>query len=223
MNSPKKKSAKARAAAPTTDSNRNTRDSILDAALLEFSAVGFKGASLRAIGKRAGVDFTLITYYFGNKTQLWQAVVTRGIEIHRATMQTLAEKDDNHSPGQALRNRMHAEFVFACSEDSLFHIVTSELQAQEGERLQWIKQHFLQKSKAAITALIRQAQDSGEIVQGDPQLLYQILQTGVRAILFLEKTPFPFAGEKNSKLKQRYWALVDQIFFHNVATVPDIP
>ena len=216
-----RKPVKATAETQVKENKQNTREVILDAALMEFSALGFKGASVRAIGKRAGVDFTLITYYFGNKTKLWQGVVARGIEQHRAIVKELAKNQPSHSPGQALRARMRAEFVFACSQHSLFHIVNSEFQAQESERLQWLKQHFLQKSKNEIKALIKHAQASGEIVEGDPQLLYQMLQTGVRAILFSEKAPSPFAGEKNKPLKQRYWALLDTVFFHQVAPSED--
>lgn len=52
----------------------DTRQSILDAALEEFAERGFDGASVRRIGERAKLDFTLITYHFRNKDTLWREV-----------------------------------------------------------------------------------------------------------------------------------------------------
>src|SRR5438128_918554 len=51
-----------------------TRRAILDAALNEFAERGFEGASVRRIGERAGLEYTLITYHFKNKDTLWRAV-----------------------------------------------------------------------------------------------------------------------------------------------------
>lgn len=48
---------------------------LLEAAAHAFSSAGYKGASLRAIAKRAGVSFQLIQHHFGTKQDLWQAVV----------------------------------------------------------------------------------------------------------------------------------------------------
>lgn len=49
------------------------REALLLAARSEFSAKGFRGASLRAIARAAGVDVALIAHYFGNKEGLYAA------------------------------------------------------------------------------------------------------------------------------------------------------
>src|ERR1700741_5627401 len=51
-----------------------TRRAIMDAALNEFAERGFDGASMRHIGERAGLEYTLITYHFRTKDALWRAV-----------------------------------------------------------------------------------------------------------------------------------------------------
>lgn len=53
----------------------SARDRILDAALAEFGANGFNGATTRAIAKRAGVNEVTIFRLFGSKFQLFQAVL----------------------------------------------------------------------------------------------------------------------------------------------------
>ena len=54
-----------------------TKRKIIAAAEAEFAQMGFNGASVRTIAKRADLQHTLITYHFGNKEGLWQATVSR--------------------------------------------------------------------------------------------------------------------------------------------------
>lgn len=50
---------------------------LLDAALVEFAAHGFDGASTRAIAERAGAYQPQINYFFSSKEDLWKAAVDR--------------------------------------------------------------------------------------------------------------------------------------------------
>ena len=58
-----------------------TRQALLDAALAEFAAKGFDGARVSDIAARAGVNKQLISYYFGGKDGLRQAVIERWIQV----------------------------------------------------------------------------------------------------------------------------------------------
>ncbi len=55
--------------------NDSTRDRIRDAARAEFAAVGFSGARVDAIARRAACNKQLIYHYFGDKAGLYEAVV----------------------------------------------------------------------------------------------------------------------------------------------------
>src|SRR5215475_4958492 len=52
-----------------------TRGAILDAALREFAEKGMAGARTDAIAHGAGVNKALLYYYFGDKEQLYGAVL----------------------------------------------------------------------------------------------------------------------------------------------------
>jgi TetR/AcrR family transcriptional regulator len=54
-----------------------TRERILDAATREFSARGYAGARVASIAARAGVNQQLISYYFGGKQGLFDALTQR--------------------------------------------------------------------------------------------------------------------------------------------------
>lgn len=52
-----------------------TRQALLDAARAEFAAKGRAGARVSAIAERAGVNKQLISYYFGGKDGLYDAII----------------------------------------------------------------------------------------------------------------------------------------------------
>jgi AcrR family transcriptional regulator len=54
-----------------------TRTALLDAALVEFAAKGRAGARVSDIADRAGVNKQLISYYFGGKDGLYDAILER--------------------------------------------------------------------------------------------------------------------------------------------------
>jgi TetR/AcrR family transcriptional regulator len=55
------------------------RERLLDAAAEEFGAKGFAGARVRDIAARAGLNQQLISYYFGGKAGLYQALQRRWV------------------------------------------------------------------------------------------------------------------------------------------------
>ena len=77
-----------------------TRQSILRAAIREFSAHGLAGARTDAIAESAGVNKALLYYYFKSKSGLYEAAFEEiATEV---TQQTLAALDPRHSPGERL-------------------------------------------------------------------------------------------------------------------------
>jgi len=68
----------------------NVRDEILDAAEIEFANLGYAGTSLRNVADRAQVTQALISYYFGSKYGLFEAVfLRRGRQIADERVQRL--------------------------------------------------------------------------------------------------------------------------------------
>lgn len=58
-------------------STLDSRDRLLEAALSAFAELGFHGATVRDIAKRAGVSQGLMTHHFGDKERLWNFVGER--------------------------------------------------------------------------------------------------------------------------------------------------
>src|SRR5579883_3182504 len=67
--------ARRRGAKPHKRRPAATRRKILDAAIAEFSAAGLAGGRVDEIARRAGVSKRMLYHYFGNKDELWLAVL----------------------------------------------------------------------------------------------------------------------------------------------------
>ena len=67
-----------------TRNPERTRELILSAALKEFAAQGFAGARVDAIARRAAINKRMLYHYFGNKEDLFRAVLRRKIAERQA-------------------------------------------------------------------------------------------------------------------------------------------
>jgi AcrR family transcriptional regulator len=203
----------------STSETTSGREAILKAALAEFSDLGYDGTSIRRIARRADVDFTLVTYYFKTKENLWQQVVIKGasnfqnqIENHMAALRDL-------TPGETLKQRFLAEYTFASSSESLFHLVMNEYRVK-GPRSEWLYENFIAKARYGVTQLIEDAQESGEVVEGHPLMLYKLMQVGVRSLIMSREEFISLTGTdpKDQTLLDEFWALFERVFFPAVKT-----
>lgn len=64
----------------TSRKGERTRERLLDAAEKLFAQKGFHGVTVRAIARESGSDPALVTYYFGGKRELFDAVLLRRAE-----------------------------------------------------------------------------------------------------------------------------------------------
>jgi AcrR family transcriptional regulator len=88
--------------APTTTrlSAAERKDSILDAALVEFAEAGYEGTSTEDIARRAGISQPYLFRLFGTKKELFKASVNR---CFRETLELFQRAAEGHRGEEALR------------------------------------------------------------------------------------------------------------------------
>jgi AcrR family transcriptional regulator len=116
------------------------RARIVRAAIDEFAARGFKGASMDAIAARTHTTRALINYYFGSKEKLYIAVLE---QVYGEIRDAEAELDLDHlAPVEAIRRIVEFTYGYYVAHEGFVRLVVAENQAQG---------RHLRKSKAMRT------------------------------------------------------------------------
>jgi AcrR family transcriptional regulator len=116
------------------------RARIIQAAIDEFAARGFKGASMDAIAARTHTTRAMINYYFGGKEKIYLAVLEY---VYTGIRQAENVLDLDHvAPVEAIRRIVEFTFDYYISHQEFVRIVVAENQAKG--------RHF-RKSKAMRT------------------------------------------------------------------------
>lgn len=101
-----------------------TRERILDAATAEFSARGLGGARVDSIADAAGVNKRMLYHYFGNKEDLFLAVLERAYEKIRREESALAL--DALPPVDAMRRLVRFTFDYFVGNQYFVALLNSE-------------------------------------------------------------------------------------------------
>jgi AcrR family transcriptional regulator len=116
------------------------RARIVKAAIDEFAARGFKGASMDAIAARTHTTRALINYYFGGKEQIYLAVLE---QVYAEIRQAESLLDLEHlAPVDAVRRIVQFTFDYYLEHEGFVRLVVAENQA---------KGRHLKKSRAMRT------------------------------------------------------------------------
>jgi AcrR family transcriptional regulator len=104
------------------------RARIVAAALEEFAARGFKGASMDAIAARTHTTRALINYYFGSKEKLYLAVLE---QVYSEIREAEGRLDlDPLPPPAAVRRIVEFTYNYYVSHEGFVRLVVAENQAR---------------------------------------------------------------------------------------------
>ena len=97
---------------------------IFNAAKKEFVTYGFKGASIKRIAERANIARANIHYYFKDKTDLYQQLLSNIIAVWNTDYDTLSADQD---PKAALKAYIRAKVMHSKNDPDSSRIFASEL------------------------------------------------------------------------------------------------
>jgi AcrR family transcriptional regulator len=104
------------------------RARIVSAAIDEFAARGFKGASMDAIAARTATTRAMINYYFGGKEKIYLAVLEH---VYSEIRQAEGLLDLDHlDPASAIRRIVEFTFTYYLEHEGFVRLVVAENQAR---------------------------------------------------------------------------------------------
>lgn len=122
---------------------------LLDVAERLFARHGYEGTSLRDLAAEAACNSALVAYYFGSKTGLYQAVLTRLIERSKVSFRSTEQKKLGDE-----KDFFESIFALACSmykNRKLNKIIVREMMAGGTSIIDALK-----KSDFGVIGLLRQ-------------------------------------------------------------------
>ena len=156
------------------------RERLLEAALQEFGAKGFDGASTRAIANRVGAHQPQINYHFDSKEALWAAAVDhvfgdltkamQGIEGLRMVGKPLGVNELALAFADMIRRFVR----FAAEHPELNQIMVHEATAESG-RLAWMTERHVRPLYDRLRPMWRRLRKAGIAAPIDDRLVHYVL------------------------------------------------
>src|SRR5882724_8995865 len=153
---------------------KSTRTAILQAALAEFAEKGFDGASIRNIAERTGLQHPLITYHYRTKDLLWEAVAEYAFGRIRALWDAEVVSNPKLTAVERLQEEYRTFLAFTLEHPDFHHFMLRESRPLN-PRLPWLTSKMISPLLNRLIPQIRAAQASGELPQGDPNLIHYLL------------------------------------------------
>lgn len=164
------------------EAEATTQERILAAALEVFAERGFEGARVRDIAERAGANLGLLTYYFGDKEQLWKAAVTRAFaELGEELGGVLSggERGDD----LAELERIVRHFVRFVARRPAFMQLMNDEGKRDGARMRWLADTHVRPLYEAMRSRIERAQANGLLPPMAPVHLHYVV-LGAAGLIF---------------------------------------
>ena len=161
-------------------SREDIRERLLDAALVEFGAKGFDGASTRAIADRIDAHQPQIHYHFESKEALWRAAVDHLFaELGRAMEGLDFGADPARTTAVDTLVDGFAELIrrfvrFAAARPELNQIMVHEATAKSG-RLRWMTDRHVRPLYDAVRVLWRRLREAGIAAPIDEAVFHYVL------------------------------------------------
>lgn len=160
-----------------------TAQRIREAALEQFSRLGFERVTMGGIAEAAGVSQATLHYHFQDKDQLWRAAM---LELSAAVAEEerflSAAKDA--PPLAQLRMAMRFFIEMSWRHPALGRIVALEGMAG-GERLAWLNEHLMGRRNGRLVKLAAAAIAAGELKPFPPEQIVVTLQSAAVGVINL--------------------------------------
>ena len=144
-----------------------TKAALLDAAAQAFAEKGFAGASIRDITARAGANLAAVTYHFGSKVALWEAVLIRGQSQMLEVLERAAW--GTGSTLERLEGLTRAHFAFLSDHADIRRLIIQVVLGAEA--IPEAAAGYVRRLLGLFAGLIARGQSEGIIRQGEPRLL----------------------------------------------------
>ncbi|WP_059171413.1 forespore capture DNA-binding protein RefZ [Bacillus sp. FJAT-27445] len=139
---------------------KNSKETIVSAAVSLFNTKGFSGTSIRDIAAKANTNPSNIGYYFDNKLGLLEHCLTTYFELYMEQIEealTMLEE----SPSGCLKKVMKNILYFQCSNLQMSRFIVREM-SLDSQTVREIMSTYYQKEKYYFQEILECGMEKGE-------------------------------------------------------------
>jgi AcrR family transcriptional regulator len=173
------------------------RDHILDTALDLFSQHGFEGTSVRMLAKAADVNLAMISYYFGSKEKLFQAVIERRVGATLMTLKFILVNEADSWKKMEMVVDHYIDKIF--SNLSFQRILYRELSLEQRNWLSEAIIDIIQQNFKAMVSIIEEGQRKKFFRKVDSELTVATLIGTISKITLSSELSCKLLGDPNPK------------------------
>jgi AcrR family transcriptional regulator len=130
---------------------------IIETAEKLFADNGFEGSSIRDIAQGAGVNIAMISYYFGSKEKLMEAIFLYRINYTRLTLLSILESG-NISPLQKIEKLIDSYIEKMMNNQCFYRLMNQQQIVNEIHKIS----DLIYESKAKNTELVKKIVHEGQ-------------------------------------------------------------
>ncbi|HEX5377631.1 MAG TPA: TetR/AcrR family transcriptional regulator [Phenylobacterium sp.] len=160
-----------------------TASRIREAALEQFSRLGFERVTMAGIAEAAGVSQATLHYHFEDKDQLWRAAML-DLSAVIAEEERLLSAAKDASPLAQFQMAMRFFIELSWRHPALGRIVALEGMAG-GDRLAWLDEHLTGPRNRRLARLVKAAIDAGALKPFPPEQIVVTLQAAAVGVINL--------------------------------------
>ncbi|GAA0380091.1 forespore capture DNA-binding protein RefZ [Bacillus horti] len=137
------------------------KEKIIAAALEHFYYTGFSGTTIRQIATKAGVNQALISYYFGGKKGLLEALMVQFYEDFFKAIDGASEKNELLTPMDKLIQIMQTAFDYLFEQYKMTRFIYREL-TLDSTLIREVMTIYLNKEKYYYANILEEIQEIEE-------------------------------------------------------------
>lgn len=160
------------------------KEQILEASLEEFSQKGYSGTKISDIVKRAGISQGLLYHYYKSKDELYLAVIEKAIESSMALSQMVVQYNLSGWNAIVAITEWVIQWLKSGGEGKLRFFFMQQAAIlkpmPEGIKEALTKSNIMSE---VMAKLIKEGQEEGKIVEGDPLQLARTYWSLIQGII----------------------------------------
>lgn len=146
------------------------RQTLLQSAIRLLNQRGIGNVSLNDVAREAKLNPALVTYYFGTKDNLFQAVVEQVIGEWRA--EVIAAMPEKATPEETLRSRARATMYFLRRYPSLTKLIIHQMITVKSKESRFFIENFARVNFEEHREILREGVAAGRFRAVDPLFFF---------------------------------------------------